>query len=199
MVATVTIRQCVGGTDGSPATESSDLTGASLRLQTKDQIAPTDTTYPIPIPTSSFKYSFWVHDYLKIDTAPSVKINNIRHYSDGAIGWNYGTNGQLWRGNRDTGDKGAPMDTEYDVATGTDGDTGHAIDDATNGHGYFNTQTTKTANVASDTSGSPATIDSTDHTTTGKCKAVVLQVKVDTDATQGEQTDETLTWKYDEI
>jgi hypothetical protein len=137
--------------------------------------------------------------YLKIDVAPSVKINNIRHYSDGTISWNYGTGGQLRRGNRDSGDKGCPMDTEYDVATGTEATTGDAIEDGSVGHGYFNGQSTKTANIASDTVGSPATIDSTDHTTTGKCKAVVLQVKVDTNATQGEQTDETLTWKYDEI
>jgi len=197
MVATVGVYQANGGSDGSPVAENEIAT--STRLQTKDQWAPTDTSYPIPIPTSGFKYSFWIHIYLKITVAPSVKINNIRFYSDGAIGWNYGTGGELRRGNRDTGDKGAPMDTEYDVATGTDGDTGDSIEDATNGHDYYNAQTTKTANVASDTSGSPATIDSTDHTTTGKCKAVVLQVKVDTDATQGEQTDETLTFKYDEI
>lgn len=91
------------------------------------------------------------------------------------------------------------MDTEYDVATGTEGDTGDEIEHATNGHGYYNGQTTKTKDMANDTSGSPATIDSTDHTTTGKCKGVVLQVKVASDATQGEQTDETLTFKYDEI
>lgn len=197
MVATVGVYQATGGVDGSPGAEN-EIT-ASTRLQTKDQFAPADTTYPIPIPTSGFKYSFWAHIYLKITGGTFTKINNIRFYSDGAIGWNFGTDGELRRGNRDTGDQGAPMDTEYDVATGTDGDTGDAIEDGTNGHDYYNTQTTKTANVQNDTEASPATIDSTDHTTTGKCKAVVLQVKVDTDATQGEQTDETLSFKYDEI
>lgn len=182
MVATVGVYQAYGGSDGSPGGEA-EVT-LSTRLQTKDQFAPADTSYPIPIPSSGFKYSFWVHVYLKITSAPSVKINNIRFYSDGSIGWNFGTGGELRRGNRDSGDKGCPMDTEYDVATGTEGDTGHAIEDATNGHGYYIGQTNKTANVASDTEGSPATIDSTDHTTTGKCKAVVLQVKVASDATQ---------------
>lgn len=197
MVATVGVYQATGGSDGSPADENEITT--STRLQTKDQFAPTDTTYPIPIPTADFNYSYWTHIYLKITVAPSVKINNIRFYSDGAIGWNYGTGGELRRGNRDSGDHGCPMDTEYDVATGTEGTTGHSIEDGSNGHGYYNAQTAKTADVASDTEGSPATIDSTDHTTTGKCKAVVLQVKVDTDAVQGEQTDETLSFKYDEI
>lgn len=199
MAATVKVYQGYGGSDGSPT--ESEIT-SSTRLQTKDQFAPTDTSYPIPIPTSGFKYSMWIHVYLKITVAPSVKINNIRFYSDGTIGWNFGSGGELRRGHRDAGDQGCPMDTEYDLATGTDGDTGDEIEDAVDGHGYYNEQTTKTSNVASDTVGSPATVDSTDHTTTGKCKAVVLQVKVDTaanGAVQGEQTDETLTFKFDEI
>jgi len=197
LVATVIVEQASGGSDGTPGSE--DEIETSTRLQTKDQFAITDTSYPIPIPESDFNYSYWIHVYLNITGAPSVKINNVRFYSDGAIGWNFGTDGELRRGNRDAGDKGAPMDTEYDVATGTEGITGHEIGDVTNGHDYYNAQTTKTADVASDTEGSPATIDSTDHTTTGKCKAVVLQVKVDADAVQGEQIDETLTFKYDEI
>lgn len=197
MVATVIVEQANGGSDGSPGAEN-EIT-ASTRLQTKDQWAPTDTSYPVPIPASGFKYSFWIHVYLEITVAPSTKIDNIRFYSDGAIGWNYGTGGELRRGARDSGDQGAPMDTEYDVATGTDGDTGDTIEDGTNGHDYYNGQSTPTADVANDTEGSPATIDSTEHTTTGKCKAVVLQVKIASDATQGEQTDETLTFKYDEI
>jgi hypothetical protein len=195
--ATVIVEQANGGSDGSPGSEN-EVT-ASTRLQTKDQFAPTDTSYPVPIPESGFKYSYWIHVYLKITVAPSVKINNVRFHSDGSIGWNFGTDGELRRGNRDSGDHGCPMDSEYDVATGTEGETGDSIEDGSNGHDYYNAQTTKTADVASDTEGSPATIDSTDHTTTGKCKAVVLQVKVDTDAIQGEQTDETLTFKYDEI
>jgi len=197
LVATVGVYQATGGSDGSPANEDEITT--STRLQTKDQFAPADTSYPIPIPTSGFKYSYWIHVYLKITVAPSVKINNIRFYSDGAIGWNYGTGGELRRGNRDSGDHGCPMDTEYDVATGTEGTTGHSIEDGSNGHGYYNSQATPTANVANDTESSPAVIDSTDHTEPGKTKAVVLQVKVASDAVQGEQADETLTFLYDEI
>ena len=91
------------------------------------------------------------------------------------------------------------MDTEYDVATGTEGTTGDAIEDAANGHDYYNGQTTPTRSVTYWTSSNKATVDSTDHTTTGKCKAVVLQVRVSSDATQGEQPDETLYFSYDEI
>jgi len=183
-----------GGTDGSPGTES---TGTSFRFHTADTPTTADTSTPIPIPTADFNYSYWVHLCLTI-SGSFTKVNNIRHYSDGTIGWNLGTSGELRRGNRDAGDKGCAK-TDYDVATGTSGTTGHSIEDDTNGHGYYDGQSTETADVASDTSGSPATIDSSDIETTADSKAIVLQVKVDTDATQGAQAAETLTFKYDEI
>jgi len=197
MVATVKVYQATGGSDATPEAET-EIT-SSTRLQTKDQFDPADITYPIPIPTSGFKYSYWIHVYLKITGGTFTKINNIRFYSDGAIGWNYGSNGKLQRGMRDSGDQGAPMNTNYEVATGSEGVSGDAIDDATNGHSYFKTAPNGVKDVASDVVGDPATVDSTDHTEAGSCKAIVLQVKVDTDATQGEQIDETLTFLYDEI
>lgn len=199
MVATVNVRQGHGGSDGSP-TESPGSGDADLRFHTADQYAPTDDTKPIPIPESGYKYSYWVHIYLNITGGTFTKINNIRHYCDGDLsGWALGTGGEVRRGNRDSGDHGCPMDSEYDLATGTPSDTGDEIEHATNGHGYYNGQTTKTVDLESDTEASPATIDSTDHTATGKCKAVVLQVKVDDDATRGTKSEETFTFKYDEI
>ena len=196
MVATVNVQQAVGGSDGSPGTYN-NIT-SSTRLQTKDQFAPTDTAYPVPIPSSGFSYSYWIHVCLDL-SGTFTTVNNVRFYSDGDIGWNFGTGGELRRGNRDSGDHGCPMDSEYDLATGTEASTGDTIEDAALGHGYYNGQTTSTANVSSDTEGSPAVIDSTDHTVAGKTKAVVLQCKVANDAVQGEQADETLSFKYDEI
>jgi hypothetical protein len=195
MVATVNVQQAVGGSDGSPGTYNNITT--STRLQTKDQFAPADTSYPIPIPVSGFSYSYWIHVCLDL-SGSFTTINNVRFYSDGSIGWSFGTGGELRRGNRDSGDHGCPM-AEYDLATGTEASSGDALEDETLGHGYYNSQTTPTANVNSDTDGSPAVIDSTDHTSAGKTKAVVLQCKVANDAVQGEQADETLSFKYDEI
>lgn len=196
LVATVNVQQAVGGSDGSPGSYNNIAT--NTRLQTKDQFAPADTSYPIPIPTSGFKYSYWTHICLDL-SGTFTKINNVRFYSDGTIGWNFGTGGELRRGNRDSGDQGCPMPTEYDVATGTEGDTGYSIEDGTNGHDYYNAQSTPTASVASDIEASPAVIDSTDHTSAEKTKTIVLQCRVANDAVQGEQADETLSFKYDEI
>ena len=196
MVATVGVFQAYGGSDGSPS--EAEIT-TSTRLQTKDQFSPSDTSYPIPIPTAGFNYSMWIHVYLKITGGSFTKINNIKFWCDGTIGWTFGTGGELRVGNRDAGDIGCPMDAEYDVATGTEGTTGHTIEDGTDGHDYYNAQTTKTVDIETWHSGNKATVDSTDHSSAEKCKAVVLQVKVDTDATQGEQTDEELYFSYDEI
>jgi len=197
MVATVGVYQLTGGADGGAGATENEI-ATSTRLQTKDQFVIDDTTYPVPIPAADFNYSYWIHAYLKITGGTFSKINNVKFWCDGSIDWLFGTSGELRMGNRDSGDKGAPMDTEYDVATGTEQTTGDEIEHATNGHDYYNGQTTKTVDVETHGSGNKAVLDSSDHTVTGKCKAVVLQVKVDTNATQGEQTDETLTMSYDE-
>jgi hypothetical protein len=196
MVATVNVQQAVGGSDGSPGTYNNITT--STRLQTKDQFAPSDISYPVPIPQSGFSYSYWIHVCLDL-SGTFATINNVRFYSDGSIGWSFGTGGELRRGNRDSGDHGCPMDSEYNLATGTEASTGDSVEDETLGHGYYNSQTTPIVDVSNDTEGSPAVVDSADHNGAGKTKAVVLQCKVASDAVQGEQSDETLSFKYDEI
>ena len=194
MVATVNVEIWKGGSDGSPGSE---VTVTQIRFRTDDNPDTIDSTNPIPIPTSGFNYSFWVHVCLTF-SGTFTEISNIRHYCDGSIDWTLGTNGELRRGNRDSGDHGCPK-ASYEVATGTVGTTGDAIEDGTNGHSYYNGQTTPTVNIENDTSTSPAVIDSNTYTAAGDSYAVVLQVKVDTDATQGAQTAETLTFMYDEI
>jgi len=194
MVATVDVEIWKGGSAGAPATE---VTVTVIRFRTDDNPDVIDTTNPIPIPTTGFKYSFWVHVCLTF-SGVFTELSNFRHYCDGAIGWTLGTAGELRRGARDTGDQGCPK-ANYEPASGTVGDTGDPIEDATVGHPYYNTQVTPTVNIEGDVEGTPALIDSTTYTASGDSKAVVMQVKVDTDATQGDQADETLTWKYDEI
>jgi hypothetical protein len=199
MVATVTVQEVTGASGSKVYTSITN----KVRLFTSDLATNQDTpqiTYPVPIPTSGFNYSYWKHVCLDV-SGTFTKVDNIRHYSDGAIGWNFGASGELRRGNRDSGDKGCPT-ANYEQAAGTEGTTGYSIEDASNGHDYFNGQTTKTVALQNDTSGSPAMVDSTGLTSAGKSKAIVLQVKVDTAANgalSGVQTAETLTWRYDVI
>ena len=200
MAATIVVQEVIGSVGSKTFTTVTNR----VRLFTADQATNQTTpqiTYPVPIPPSSSKYSFWKHVCLDV-SGTFTSVSNIRHYSDGAIGWNFGASGALLRGNMDSGDDGCGVDTanshsdEYDQATGTGGDTGDTI---ASSHSKYSGETTPTADIESDTSGSPCTLESGSLTEAGKSKAVVLQVKVDSDATSGVQTAETLTFKYDVI
>lgn len=203
MAATVVVQEVTGAVGSKTFTTITNR----VRLFTADQATNQTTpqiTYPVPIPSSSYNYSYWKHVCLDV-SGTFTSVGNIRHYSDGAIGWNFGTGGALNRGNMDTGDEGCGVDTanghsdEYDEADGTAGTTGNELGA---NHTHYSGQTTKTTDIESDTSGSPATIETGPLTAAGKSLAVVLQVKVDTaanGATSGVQTAETLTWKYDVV
>jgi hypothetical protein len=83
-------------------------------------------------------------------------------------------------------------------ATGSDGVTGNPI--ATT-HTHYDAQSVPVSDADADTSGAPALIDNTVHTTAGYTYGIVLQVKVDTlanGAVQGTQSEYLLTWEYDE-
>lgn len=204
MVATVTIEEVNGGTDGTPGAHTrvdgqnlGNGVDVDVRFASMDAYNPVAQN-PCVIAASGDSYSFWKH--LHLDLAGTfTTINNINFYSDGTITWTCGTDGGLFIGIRDTGDNGCPMDTEYDVATGSLGVTGDWMDHATNGHGYYKDQTATPALVANYTSGSTLLIDSTDYSAVGHTKAVVLQIRIHDDATQGSQASETLTFTYDEI
>ena len=186
MAATVDVQEANGA-------GPSYNTVTSARFCTSDDYNP-GSNNPIPIPPSGVNYSYWKHLCLQF-TGTFTQVSNIRHYCDGTIGWTLGTSGAVRRGNRDSGDHGCPSGS-YDQATGTPGTTGDDIET----HTYYSGQTTKSANITGDTSGSPATIDSNTYTTPNdRCYFIVLQVTVDNDATQGAQTPETFTWLYDEI
>ncbi len=191
MVATATVMSWNGGTDGSPTIASVPAGPPNVRFKDADSNT-VDTSDPVVIEGSA-KYCFWKHIALQF-TGTYTQVDNIRHYTDGTIGWTLGTTGEARRGNRDAGDHGV-VDTAYEVADGL-----YDIGVAVNGHSFYNGQTTKTVDLATDTSGAPALIDSAAYTAPpDDTKAVVMQVLVDTDATAGDQADETFTWLYDEI
>jgi len=195
MVATLVVYEA----NGASPTYTDSV--SNVRFCTDDAQNP-GTNYPIPIPAASFNYSYWKHVGLKVTVAPSSSVSNFRHYTDGAIGWAMGTGGMLNRGNRDSGAKGCPA-ANYQQATGaghTQGTTGPSISDSSNGHAYYRSQSTPTTNMATDTSGAPATIDSSTYTSVNdRTYMIVMQVKLASDGTRGAQSAETFTWLYDEV
>jgi len=198
LAATVVVKEW----NGAGRTETTVSVGAPARFCTKDVNAPS-TTYPIVIPTSGLNYSYWKHFALDLSST-FTKINNVRIYCDGTIAWTLGTDGMVSVALKDDGattDEGHGCPTaSYEQSAGTEGETGYALKDATYGHNYYKDETAVPVDfTAYDEAAAALLVDSTDHTSAEDTKAVVLQVIVDTDATQGEKADETFTFLYDEI
>ncbi len=192
MAATYQVILYNGTSDGSPT----KAVVTTVRFHSSDSNA-ADIATPVLIDTVA-RYSYWKSVALRVN-GTFTQVDNFRHYTDGTIGWTLGTAGALNRGNRDSGDHGCP-EASFEAATGTSGTSGDALDDVTNGHSYYNGQSTPTSDMSNDTSASPATIDTTAITVAGTdTKHIVMQVITDTDGTNGVQSAETLTWKCDEI
>lgn len=196
MVATVSVVVNYGA---GPA-QSVDVNGLPVRLiaaASADGRDQTDTTNPVIIPAAGLGYSFYKHICLSIDGGTYTQVDNVKMWCDNTIGWLLGTSGLLHVGTRDAGDHGCP-DASYDQAQG-DGTYGHPIDDDPDGHPYYYAQTVGVQDIESFTSGAKMAVDTGAHITEERTKGVIYQAVVDTDATQGEQTDETITYSYDEI
>ena len=191
MAATVTVKE----SNGASVTYN---TVTAARFNCADAYNPL-LTNPIPIPSGgvgNYAYSYWKHFALDL-AGTFTQIDNIKIFCDGAIGWTFGTGGAVLVGIRDSGDNGCP-EGSYDQATG-DTTSGDYMDDGTNGHAYYKDQTATPADIESYTDGAELTVDTTAYTSADQTDGLVCQLKIDGDSTLGDQTDETLTWEYDEI
>ena len=196
MAASVTIKEANGA---GPAYTTVDDGANPARFCNADNNAPVLAT-PCVIATGgvgNLSYSFWKHFFLDL-SGSYTRINNVVFYCDGTIGWALGTAGEVRIGLRDAGDNGLAT-TDYDQSTGTTS-TGDDMENGASGHAYYKGQGTPSADVSSYVTGSALTIDSANHDGAAeKTKGCVMQTKVDGDATRGEQTDETFTFRFDEI
>ena len=172
---------------------------STVRFCTSDTYGP-ELNYPLSIPSTGYRYSYWKTLCLELSGA-FTKINNIKFYCDGAIGYTFGSGGALNIGTKDAGDSGLAIGS-YDEATGEEGVSGDAMDDEDDGHAVYKGDGYTVKDIENYTSGSPLDLDSTDYEAAGKTEAVVLQAKCDTVANGAEaglQNAETLTWRFDEI
>lgn len=186
MAATYQPQYAVGG-DGPPTW--TDLPGGAspvLRFKTNTDVA-VDLNDPIPIPSAGFNYSFWVSVSLEI-TGTYSQVDNIRHYANGTIDWDYGTGGAL---NINTTPAGL-TDAQHEQSQGTVGVSGDEL--LANHSAVTVIGAIGTTPVVIDVGPYTTSPDQTDH--------ICMQTKVDTagnGAVQGVQSAETLTWLVDEI
>jgi hypothetical protein len=194
MAATMSVYYDWGGTDDTPANETDvDALGPPcIRFKTNDD-ATIDTNNPIPIPAAGTNYSYWKQIYLYCDVAPSSYINNIKFYTDGG---GFGTGIAVKVGD-ETPTKNSGSDGGYEVATGTPGSTG---DEMVAAHADL----TGSTDVFTYTSGAPKTVSISEGSSqidfAGETSDyVILQMEVGSTASPGNLTDETFTFKYDEV
>ena len=167
MAATVSVKQATGA-------GPSANTITNLRFSTDDNYDP-GVLNPLVRPASGINRSYWKTIYLNADTSPSLIINNVKLYTDGAIGW---TGVTVYMGTTGT----------YTEATGTEGLTG-------------TDSSVATADFSTFTSGAPKSVTGEiNNPDTGKITDYIeLQADVAVSATPGVLSTETATFQYDEI
>jgi len=189
MVADLSVYFDFGGTDNNPGTEQdTDALGPpNIRFKVADD-ATIDSSDPIPIPAAGSNYSYWKQIYLYCDTAPSTQVDNIRFYTDGG---GFGTGITVNAGD-EFPVKNSGANTGYDVADAAETMTNHtditAVTDAftfTSGAPLSGPSISEAGNI----------IDAIGETT----NYLVLQMVVASTASPGDLTNETFTFKYDEI
>ena len=178
MVATVNIREHNGSSTG--PTQTAKTTAAQVRFKNADN-ATVDSNNRLIIPTANTEYSYTKYIKLQASVAPDVDIDNLQAYSDGANG--FGTGVKVWYWIKS-------VYVTPSVPTETN-DPPHYPGSTEDGVDYFAL-----------TSGSPGDMDAI---TTGPFTGtgdmgdfLVLCMEVETSASQGSLTAESLTFRYDE-
>jgi hypothetical protein len=195
MVAVLSTYVDIGGVNGTPASNNDiDALGPPAMQFRSDDAVTVNATNGVRKPASGTNYSFVKSSYLYCDTAPSLQIDNVNLYSDGANG--LGTGVDVVVGD-EMPTKNSGSDAGYIVATGTIGTTGNEMT-------TFYTGITGVTSIFSYTSGSPKSItiseagsiiDGIGETT----DYVVFQATVADTASIGQTANETGTWEFDEI
>jgi hypothetical protein len=127
------------GSAGAPTI--TDVTSTNLRFNTSDTYASGGSATPIPIPSSSSNFSYWVAYRLDATVTPVGTISNVRFYTSGVSGFPAGVSARCQEA------------TSYIQATGTPGTTGLELN-TTN----YATLTGATVDPFSFTAASPKTI-----------------------------------------
>lgn len=188
MVATFNVVWDYGGSANTPGTTAETLTNLRFNKEdTNDQ----DTASPLTITASTTIYSYLKHIYLKCSGAPSLQVDTVKFYTDGASG--LGTGVAVYSAD-DTCTKNSGSSAGYFPAV-TVGQatmvTNHDTVTAVTSIFTYTSGAAKT--VAISESGS--IINATNETT----NYVILQLTVLDTASPGTTATETCTFSYDEI
>jgi len=184
MVATLEVDFDKAGAVNAPGTPDHAVANGRFNVEdTNDQ----DNASSITIPSGADVFSFWKHFFLHCTVAPSVLINNMKYYTDGALGFT-GVTINVGDG---TQTKNSGSSAGYDPGQAlvlTTHDTIAAVTSLFT----FTSGAPRTVSISEASSQIDATGETTDY--------VVLSMTVSNAAVQGIQAPaETTTWEWDEI
>lgn len=184
MAATFDVTYDNGGSDNSPGA-SAAVTNLRFNAEdTNDQ----DTASPIVIPGAGTEYSYWKQIYLKCTQAPDTQVDNVKVYTDGALGWGTGVAVKVGDGNQT---KNSGSSAGYDVANAQEVMTNHTHVSASTDLFTYTSGSPRSVNISESGSIINALNETTDY--------LVLQAEVQSTATQGTKATETATYQWDEI
>lgn len=174
----------IGGADNAPG---STVVVTNLRFNNEDT-NDQDLLSPVTIPGAGTAWSFWKQIYLKCTTAPATQVDNVKIYTDGALGWGAGVTVYV-------GDelpvKNSGSSAGYDVATVGEDIVNHTDVITKTSLFTFTSAAPKSLTISE----AGAIINATLET----CNYIVLATEVGTTGTSGLKTAETATYSYDEI
>ena len=173
-----------GGSDATPGTEEESTT---VRFKQADDNT-IDTNNPIVIPASGTDRSYWKHVYLFASVAPSTQINNVRFWSDDVN--TFGTGVELMVATT-TPTKNSTSQPGYDLAEGTTALTTHGSVSAVASVFGYSSAAPLTVTISEAGNVINAISETSDY--------VIMQMTVESTASSGVLTAETLTFQYDEI
>lgn len=189
MVAAFNVNFDFGGADNAPGTEQNTdgLGPPNLRFKQADD-ATIDSASPMPIPTAGTEFSRWKQIYLFCATAPDTQVDNVRFFTDGGgfgtgitvnVADQFPLKSDLVDTGYDVSDANAVMTTHTDITSITDAFT-------------FNSGSPLSGPTISEAGNIINAINETTN-------YLVLQMEVISTASPGNLTDETFTFRYDEI
>jgi len=184
MVAIFDVVRNFGGTDNAPASEE---VVANLRFNAEDT-NDQDLASPIVIPGAGTEYSYIKHLFLKCTTAPDTQVDNVKLYSDTALGWGTGVTVFIGDGVQT---KNSGSSAGYDVADAQEVITNHTHVAAKTDLFSFSLGTPRNMTISE----AGAIIDAINETT----DYAVLSLEVASTAVAGTKAAETITWQYDEV
>jgi hypothetical protein len=189
MVATFNTYLDTGGAENAPgASISIDALGPPMLRFKRADNSTIDAADPIPIPAAVTNYSRWKSIFLRCVLAPSLQVDNVRIYSDGA---DFEANVKVYVGN-ETPTHNSGATTGYDVA------------DANVTMVANHTDITAKTDFSTFTSVAPKTVTISEagaiiNLAAETSNYVVLQMEVAAGAAPGNLADATWGWLYDEI